>query len=75
MNIQDDAKSTEFARIWNDATSRQFDLGKCGEVTIFLSRNRKRLLIGFDVQQEGFDKTGVNAFIEALEKMRGKMER
>lgn len=37
--------------------------------------DHKRLLIEFDVQPEGFDKSGLNAFIDALEKVRKKMDR
>jgi hypothetical protein len=32
-------------------------------------------LIAFDTDPEGFDKTGVNTFIDALEKVREKMQR
>jgi len=54
---------------------KKVDLGKCGSVTLYLSEDRKRLLIGFDVEPEGFDKTGVNGFIDALKKIRDKMKR
>jgi hypothetical protein len=54
---------------------KEIDLGKCGNVTLHLSEDRKRLLIGFDVDPRGFDKTGVNTFIDALKKVREKMER
>ena len=33
------------------------------------------MLIEFDVHKEGFDKSGLNAFIDALEKVRKKMDR
>jgi hypothetical protein len=60
----------------SDVSSGKFvDLGRCGSVTLHLSKDRKRLLIGFDVHPEGFDKTGVNGFIDALKKIREKMER
>jgi len=36
---------------------------------------RKRLLLEFECQPEGLDKTGLNAFIDALKKERDKMER
>jgi hypothetical protein len=32
-------------------------------------------LIAFDTHPEGFDKTGVNTFIDALKKVREKMQR
>jgi len=58
-----------------DALEKAVDLGDCGSVTLHLSTDRKHLLIGFDVVPEGFDKTGLNEFIEALEKIRKKMDR
>lgn len=56
-------------------TGKQIDLGRCGSVTLHVSEDRKRLLIGFDVDPKGFDKTGVNTFIDSLKKVRDKMER
>ena len=58
-----------------EATVKEVDLGKCGVVKLHLSANEKRLLIEFHTQPDGFDKVGLNAFIEALEKVRRKMER
>lgn len=55
--------------------SRKIDLGRCGEVTLHLSGNRKRLLLEFETEPEGFDKSGLNAFIDALKDIREKMER
>ena len=54
---------------------KRVDLGASGSVTFHLSADRRRLLIAFDTQPEGFDKTGVNTFIEALKKVREKMQR
>jgi len=54
---------------------KKVDLGSCGSVVLHLTANRKRMLIEFDVQKEGFDKSGLNAFIDALEKARKKMDR
>jgi hypothetical protein len=54
---------------------KKVDLGRCGSVTLHLSPDAKHLLIAFATEPEGFDKTGVNTFIEALKKVRGKMER
>lgn len=56
-------------------THKRVDLGRCGDVTLHLSANRKRLLLEFECQPEGLDKTGLNAFIDALKKVRDKMER
>lgn len=54
---------------------KKVDLGQCGSVVLHLSADQKHLLIEFDVQPKGFDKSGLNAFIDALEKIRKKMER
>jgi hypothetical protein len=54
---------------------KSVDLGACGSVTLHLSADRKHLFIKFEVQPEGFDKTGLNGFIDALDKVRKKMER
>jgi len=54
---------------------KRVDLGRCGSVTLYLSGDRKRLLVGFDVDDKGFDKAGLNGFIDALRKLRDKMER
>ena len=58
-----------------DPISRKIDLGRCGEVTLHLSGNRKRLLLEFETDAEGFDKSGLNAFIDALKVIRERMER
>ena len=47
---------------------KEIDRGDCGSVTFHLSPNRKQLLISFDTEPKGFDKTGLNTFIDALEK-------
>ena len=54
---------------------RKVDLGRCGEVTLHVASDDKRLLIEFDTEPEGFDKTGLNAFIRALKDVREKMKR
>jgi hypothetical protein len=54
---------------------RQVDLGPCGEAILRLSADRKRLLIEFRVVAEGFDKSGLNGLIDALERVRDKMHR
>ena len=54
---------------------KRVDLGDCGSVTLHLSADRRRLLIAFDTHPEGFDKPGVNTFIDALKKVREKMQR
>jgi hypothetical protein len=58
-----------------ERTKKNVDLGRCGEVTLHLASDRKRLLVQFAVDAEGFDKSGLNAFIDALKKIREKMER
>jgi len=54
---------------------KKFDLGKDGTIACHVSENAKRLLIEFDVDKEGLTKTGVNGLIDALKKIRDKMER
>ena len=56
-------------------TKKKVDLGRCGEVTLHLSANQKRLLLEFETEPEGLDKTGINSFIDALKKVREKMQR
>ena len=51
------------------------DLGRCGEVTLHLSKDRKRLLLEFETEPDGLDKSGLNGFIDALKKVREHMER
>jgi len=54
---------------------RMVDLGRCGSVTLHLSKDRKRLLLEFETEPEGLDKSGLNGFIDALKKVRDHMER
>jgi hypothetical protein len=58
-----------------ERTKRKVDLGRCGDVTLHLDADRKRLLLEFQTVPEGLDKAGLNAFIDALKKVREKMER
>ena len=53
----------------------EVDLGKCGSLKLQLSENQQRLLIEFDTFSEGLDKAAVSNFIDALEKIRRKMDR
>jgi len=54
---------------------KKVDLGRCGDVTLHLSKGGKRLLLEFDTEPEGLDKAGLNSFIDALKKVRERMER
>ena len=54
---------------------KKVDLGRCGDGTLHLSKGGKRLLLEFDTEPEGLDKTGLNSFIDALKKVRERMER
>ena len=54
---------------------KKVDLGRCGAVTLHVSRDGKHLLLEFDTAPEGLDKTGLNSFIDALKKVREKMDR
>jgi mRNA degradation ribonuclease J1/J2 len=53
----------------------RIDLGRDGTVTVLVSENAKRLLIGFSVDSRGLSKAGVNGLIDALKKARDKMKR
>ncbi len=58
-----------------EAVQKKIDLGGCGAVTLHLSPDRKRLLLEFATEPEGLDKTGLNSFIDALKKVRERMDR
>lgn len=58
-----------------DGKKKKFDLGRDGTITCHVSEDAKRLLIEFAVDKEGLTKAGVNGLIDALKKMRDKMER
>ena len=58
-----------------DPIKKSVDLGRCGSVVLHVSGDRKRLLLEFETEPEGFDKSGLNAFIDALKKVREKMDR
>ncbi len=58
-----------------DAYQKKIELGRCGDVTLHLSANAKRLLLEFETEPEGLDKAGLNSFIDALKKVRERMER
>ncbi len=60
---------------FKEIKEKQVDLGPCGEATLRLSADRKRLQIEFKVDAKGFDKTGLNGLIDALERVREKMQR
>jgi hypothetical protein len=55
--------------------SKKFDLGRSGDVTLHLFKGNKRMHLVFELESEGLDKTGVNALIDALKKVREKMNR
>jgi len=59
----------------NDAFQRKIDLGRCGAVTLHVSKGGKRLLLEFATEADGLDKTGLNSFIDALKKIREHMGR
>ncbi len=54
---------------------KSIDLGRSGDITLYLSEDCKRLLIKFDTDKEGLTKTGVNGLISALKKVRERMNR
>jgi hypothetical protein len=52
------------------------DLGhRSGSATLRLAADRKRLQVELAVDAKGLDKTGVNGLIDALKKLRDKMDR
>ena len=58
-----------------EAYKKKVDLGRCGAVTLHLSKDEKHLLLEFETEPEGLDKTGLNSFIDALKKVRERMSR
>jgi hypothetical protein len=54
---------------------KQIELGRSGDITLYLSEDCKRLLIKFDTDKEGLTKTGVNGLISALKEVRERMVR
>ncbi len=58
-----------------EGKSKTFDLGNGATLVCHVSADAKRLRIESDVDQEGLTKTQVNGLIDALKKIRGKMER
>jgi len=54
---------------------KKVDRGRCGEVTLHIGKGGTRLLLEFDTEPDGLDKTGLNSFIDALKKARDRMER
>jgi hypothetical protein len=77
MKKSDEAKEFRetVAKGSREIKERQVDLGPCGTATLRLSADRKRLHIGFEVDARGFDKSGLNGLIDALERVREKMHR
>jgi hypothetical protein len=54
----------------------ELDLGhRSGSATLRLAADRKRLHIELAADPKGLDKTGVNGLIDALKKVRDKMDR
>jgi hypothetical protein len=45
---------------------KKVDPGRCGGVTPHASKSGQRLLLEFETELEGLDKTGLNSFIGAL---------
>jgi hypothetical protein len=58
-----------------DEYRKEVYLGKSGTVVLHVSKDAKRLLIEFDTDARGLDKSGLNGFIDALRKVRDRMER
>jgi hypothetical protein len=77
MKKSDEAKEVREAEAKGsrEIKEKQVDLGPCGKATLRLSADRKRLHIEFEVDARGFDKSGLNGLIDALERVREKMHR
>ena len=58
-----------------DGKKKKYDLGRDGTITCHVSEDSRRLLIEFEVDNEGLTKAGVNGLIDALKKIRDKMAR
>ena len=58
-----------------EVNPKKIELGRSGDITLFLSEDCKRLLIKFDTDKEGLTKTGVNGMISALKEIRERMSR
>jgi hypothetical protein len=55
--------------------NKEVDLGRSGIVKLQVSADRKRLLLAFETAADGLDKAGVNALVDALKKIRERMDR
>lgn len=58
-----------------EGKTREFDLGDGITLTLRVSADARRLKIHADIAEDGLSKTQVNGLIDALKKIRGKMER
>ena len=58
-----------------EGKSRKFDLGDEVTLTLHVSGDARRLKIEANIEEAGLTKTQVNGLIDALKKIRGKMER
>ena len=68
-------QTRKWERYMKETYQKKIDLGRCGAVTLHVGKGGKRLLLEFETEPEGLDKTGLNSFIEALKKVRERMER
>jgi hypothetical protein len=82
MTDADDGTKPAKSRVKDDARSAReekviaLDLGRrSGSATLRLGADRKRLQIELAVEAKGLDKAGVNGLIDALKKVREKMDR
>jgi hypothetical protein len=72
MKKSDEAKDAKGS---GEIKEKQIDLGPCGKATLRLSADRKRLHVELAIDAKGFDKSGVNGLIDALDRVRDKMHR
>ena len=73
---QEKQKDKDRAPSARDVKVFALDLGhRSGSATLRLAADRKRLQIELAVDAKGLDKTGVNGLVDALKKLRDKMDR
>ena len=54
---------------------KKIDLGKTGKITYLKSKDDKHVQISIEAPDKGLDKSDLGAIIDALRKIRDKMER
>lgn len=58
-----------------DGEKKKIDLGRTGKITYIRSKDDKYVQIAIEAPDKGLDKSDLGAIIDALRKIRDKMER